>query len=141
MLFISNGVSATFDGVISGSGALIKSGSGSLMLNGVNLYTGNTTISSGTLGGNGTVSGSISVNSTIAPGTNGVGNLSTGSNNWNSGGIYLCEINGTNATASDQMIISGALNVQATAGSPFTIKNSSWTRHRSATISAAASSV
>lgn len=136
---ISNGVSSTFDGVISGSGALTKTGSGSLTLTGTNLYTGDTTVSNGTLlvqgnlassvnvavgtlGGNGTVNGSVAVNGAMAPGTNGVGTLSTGSNNWNSGGSYVCEINGTNATASDEVVITGTLNVQATSSNPFTIK-------------------
>jgi hypothetical protein len=80
------------------------------------------TISNGALGGNGTVSGSVVVNGVIAPGTNGVGTLSTGSNSWNTGGNYVCEINGTNATASDEMVITGLLNVQATSVGPFTIK-------------------
>jgi fibronectin-binding autotransporter adhesin len=139
VLNIANSADTSFGGVIFGAGALIKSGGGSLTLTGNNLYTGDTIVSNGTLlvqgnltgsvtiaggilGGNGTVSGSVTVNETIAPGTNGVGILSTGSNNWDNGGTYICEINGTNATASDKMIISGALNVQATAGSPFTIK-------------------
>jgi fibronectin-binding autotransporter adhesin len=134
---ISN--NAAFDGVISGSGALIKTGSGSLTLTGNSLYTGGTTVSNGTLfvqdnlagsvivaggtlGGNGTVDGSVTVNGAIAPGTNGVGTLSTGTNNWNSGGTYVCGINGTNATASDEVVINGSLNVQATSDSPFTIK-------------------
>ena len=136
---ISNGASSTFDGAISGSGALTKTGSGSLTLTGTNLYTGDTTVSSGTLlvqgnlassvavtsgtlGGTGTVNGSVAVNGAIAPGTNGVGTLSTGSNNWNGGGNYVCEINGTNATASDEVVITGTLNVQATSSNPFTIK-------------------
>jgi hypothetical protein len=46
----------------------------------------------------------------------------TGSNIWNSDGFYLCEINGANVTASDEVAITGTLNVQATFGSPFTIK-------------------
>ncbi len=141
---ISNGSSTTFDGVISGAGELTKSGGGSLTLTGNNLYTGVTTVSNGTvlvqgnltgsftiaggtLGGNGTVSGSVAVNGTIAPGTNCVGTLSTGSNSWNSGGTYMCEINGTNTTASDEVIVTGTLNVQATSGSPFVIKLASLT--------------
>ena len=139
ILNISNNANDTFDGVISGSGALTKSGSGSLTLTGNNLYTGVTTVSSGilfvqgnlagsvtvaggTLGGNGTVNGSVTVNGAIAPGTNGVGTLSTGTNNWNSGGTYVCGINDTNATASDEVVINGLLNVQATSSNPFTIK-------------------
>jgi autotransporter-associated beta strand protein len=139
LLTIANSADTSFGGVISGAGALTKTGSGSLTLTGNNLYTGSTTVSNGTLlvqgnlvgsvtvaggtlGGNGTVTGSVIVNGAIAPGTNGVGILSTGSNSWNSGGTYLCEINGTNATASNEMVITGTLNVQATSGSPFTIK-------------------
>ena len=68
------------------------------------------------------MSGSVVINGVIAPGINGVGALSTGSNSWNSGGNYVCEINGTNVTASDEVVINGSLNVQATSGNPFTIK-------------------
>ena len=42
-----SGTNTTFDGVISGSGALTKTGSGNLILTGNNLYTGATTVSNG----------------------------------------------------------------------------------------------
>ena len=137
----ASGVNTTFAGVISGNGGLTMAGGGSLILTGTNLYTGTTTVnggsllvqgnlaatssvtvSNGILGGTGTVGGSITVNGTLAPGTNGVGTLSTGPNNWNSGGEYICDISGTNATAANEMAINGPLNVQAASGSPFTIK-------------------
>jgi fibronectin-binding autotransporter adhesin len=41
--------SSSFDGVLTGSGSLVKSGSGTLSLNGANSYTGSTTVSAGTL--------------------------------------------------------------------------------------------
>jgi autotransporter-associated beta strand protein len=58
-----NRYSSTFSGVMYGTGALTKAGSGTLTLSGANTYTGNTTISAGTLriGDNG-ATGSISSN-------------------------------------------------------------------------------
>jgi autotransporter-associated beta strand protein len=41
--------SDTFSGVIAGSGALVKQGAGTLVLGGVNTYTGNTVVSGGSL--------------------------------------------------------------------------------------------
>ncbi len=133
------GTNTTFDGVISGAGTLLKTGGGSLTLTGNNLNTGGTTISNGTLliqgvlagpvtvaggtlGGNGTVNGSVVVSGIIAPGNNGVGTLATGTNYWNSGGTYLCEIDGTNANASSEVAITGSLNIQSTPTLPFIIK-------------------
>ena len=50
----------TFSGVISGTGALVQAGSGTLILTGNNTYTGGTTISTGTLQiGNGGTTGNI----------------------------------------------------------------------------------
>jgi autotransporter-associated beta strand protein len=59
----SNG---TFTGAITGSGQLIKNGSGTLSLNGANAYTGGTTISAGTLQGDSTsLQGNILDNATL----------------------------------------------------------------------------
>ncbi|MDX1724562.1 MAG: autotransporter-associated beta strand repeat-containing protein, partial [Pseudomonas sp.] len=57
----------TFNGAVSGSGALRKLGSGTLTLSGLNTYTGGTTIGTGTLQGN-TISlqGDIVNNATLA---------------------------------------------------------------------------
>ena len=46
---LANSTAATLDGAISGTGALSKSGAGSLRLNAANSYAGGTTISAGTL--------------------------------------------------------------------------------------------
>ena len=71
-LTINSGVTGTFDtqanavtlsGIISGSGALTKIGTGSLTLLGSNTYSGGTTISAGTLQlGNGVTNGSLAGN-------------------------------------------------------------------------------
>ncbi len=53
-------LSQTYDGVISGSGSLIKSGTGTLILTAVHSFTGETTISQGTLQiGDGLTTGSV----------------------------------------------------------------------------------
>ncbi len=56
----SNGLGATWSGVFSGSGGLIKAGEGTLTLSAANSYTGPTTISTGTLAlsGNGSIASS-----------------------------------------------------------------------------------
>jgi autotransporter-associated beta strand protein len=133
-------------GIADGAGGLTlkvtKDGAGTWTFSNANPYTGSTTINAGTLlvngstgsgavtvasgatlGGTGTVTGSVTLNGTIAPGGNGVGTLSTGGENWNVGGAFVFGINNaTNSSGQDFLNINGALNVQSTAGSPFTIK-------------------
>lgn len=94
------GTSTTFSGAIAGSGYIVKTGGGTLTLDGANTYTGGTIISNGTLlvanssgsgtgagtvtvnfggvlGGNGAISGAVTVNSggMLAPGAGGIGTL------------------------------------------------------------------
>jgi len=63
-----------------GGGGLTKIGNGTLRLNGINTYTGTTTVSAGTLGGNGTIAGPVVVNNgaTLSPGAS-IGTLTLGS--------------------------------------------------------------
>lgn len=60
------GYSGTFNGIISGTGGVIKTGSGSLNLTGANTYTGDTTVNNGILGVDGTAipdTNKLSINS------------------------------------------------------------------------------
>jgi len=62
-----NNSSTTFSGVLSGTGGLVKAGSGLLILNGANSYSGATTVAAGTLeiGDINTPGGSIANNVTV----------------------------------------------------------------------------
>jgi len=134
--------STTVSNVIIGSGSLMKLGSGALTLTASNTFTGQTTISNGvlfingsigtgavqvastaTLGGNGNVVGSVTVNGTVAPGSGAVGALATGAETWNGGGAYQFSLNNaTNSTGWDLLNITGALNIQSATNNPFIIR-------------------
>ncbi|PZQ83595.1 MAG: autotransporter outer membrane beta-barrel domain-containing protein [Ancylobacter novellus] len=59
--------SVTFSGVISGTGALVQAGTGTVILTGANTYSGGTTVSAGTLQGNTTsLQGNITNNANVA---------------------------------------------------------------------------
>jgi autotransporter-associated beta strand protein len=125
----SNDLSTTMSGVISGSGgSLVKVGSGTLTLSGINTYTGTTTVSAGilavngsltsnttvnagaTLQGNGTITGSVNVAGAIAPG-NSIGTLSV-TGNYGQTGTYNVEVN--NAGQSDKIVVVGAATIAGT---------------------------
>ncbi len=75
---LHNGYQFASTGTPGGSPAnIIKSGAGTLRLNGTNAYTGATTVGAGTLGGTGSIAGPVTVQSgaTLAPGAS-IGALS-----------------------------------------------------------------
>jgi autotransporter-associated beta strand protein len=120
--------STSFAGVLSGTGTVIKSGTGTWTLGGASTNLGNVTVNGGTLNvngsltgsslsvatgatlsGDGTITGDVSALSgaTIAPGTT-IGQLDTGNFTLNSGATLSLEIGGVTAgTQYDQLNVTG----------------------------------
>ena len=138
---ITGAVADGSDGISFG---LVKDGTGTWTLSGTNVYSDGTGINNGILqvngslasgsavtvgtngilGGTGTVGGAVTLNGTVSPGSGGgVGTLTTGGEVWNGGGAYEFSLNNaTSNSGQDSLKINGALNIQATSGSPFVIK-------------------
>ena len=89
-----------------GGAGLTNSGAGTLNLNGVNTYTGSTVVLSGTLGGTGSLTGPLTIQSggTLSPGM-GIG-VFTVSNSIALGGTLLLAINQTNSPSCGQLAAS-----------------------------------
>ena len=125
-------VNMALNGVISGSGALIKTNSNTLTLGGANTYAGGTTVNGGTLmvngsigavtvntsgslGGSGTVGAvTLTAGSFLNPG-NSPGTLTAASSSWAAGSTYNWEIDqasgGTAGVNWDLFSVTGALDL------------------------------
>lgn len=139
-LAFNQGGDGSFAGVISGTGALSKTGSGTLILNGANTYSGSTTISAGTLEvgdashvhasvagtvavqsggallGHGIIGGNVSNAGTVMPGGS-VGVLTVNGNyTQNASGTLNIEItpNTTPGTGFSQLQVDGSASLDGT---------------------------
>jgi fibronectin-binding autotransporter adhesin len=115
-------------GELSGSGNLVKSGTGTLILSGNHSYTGTTNVTTGvfavngslatnsttiqssaTLQGSGAINGTITVSGTLSPG-NSIESLGSGAATFNSSSTFDYEFNTSSGTA-DLLYSSGALSI------------------------------
>ena len=126
----TNGYTLTWNGVISGSGPLTKVGGGALILNGIDTYTGNTTVTQGSLivngsiasptvtvnpgallGGSGTIGGSVINSGTVAPG-DAPGTLTLAGNyTQTSTGALLIRVGGLGSTQHDLLAVGGTASL------------------------------
>ncbi|MGB8852129.1 MAG: autotransporter-associated beta strand repeat-containing protein, partial [Pirellulales bacterium] len=130
----SQASSGTYSGAMSGVGALIKTGSGRLVLTGPNTYDGTTTISAGTVqvGNGGTAgelggTGSVTNNGTLAINRSDAVTFSrpiTGSGGFQQVGSGTTTLAGVNSYAGATTIAAGRL-VGSTASLPGAIANAS----------------
>jgi len=114
-------------GPITGAGALVQAGSSLLLLNATNAFAGATIISSGMLGGTGSVAGSLNVQAagTLAPGVAPVGALPAAIGSFKSGnavidGTAFMKLDRDAVTNCDQLI---APSVVVNTGATLTVTN------------------
>jgi len=143
----------TFSPTLAGSLSVTKSGSGQLVLDDANTYTGDTQINDGTLLvsntsgsatgsgkvaighlgtliGDGLITGEVDINGIISPGDKNIATLSTGSQAWKNDGVYEWEIqnlDGDEGEGWDFLSIDGGLSIDSTLENPFTIMVSTLT--------------
>ena len=114
----ANGSSTAFDGKINNgldTVSVVKVGNGTLALNGANGFTGSLTVSNGTLGGNGSLTGDLIVRAgaTLAPGTS-VGTFTVGGTAALNGAVVL-ELNRlNNPLPNDRLSVTGAITASGT---------------------------
>ncbi|MBC7805155.1 MAG: autotransporter-associated beta strand repeat-containing protein, partial [Akkermansiaceae bacterium] len=130
-----NNASTTYSGVLSGSTSLTKSGTGKLTLTGANTYTGNTTVSTGTLqvGSSGTA-GSIVGDVSVGTGANltfnrsdniTFGNVISGAGSVTHNGGGILTLTGTNTYTGVTTVNLGTLQIEGSLASTGSVSVSS----------------
>ena len=141
----TNGLNATFTGVLYGEGGLTKIGSGKLTVTAENTYTGETRVTGGTLSVSGSIASSslttvegggilagtgivgaldIADGGVLSPG-NSPGTLTAADTTWSGGGIYVWELNsaiGSAGTNWDLLDVTDTLTIQSTLANPFIVQ-------------------
>ncbi len=119
--------SGNLSGTITGTGAIIKTGTGTLTFPTGATFSGPTTLEGGTFTGTGTLAGALTIQqgATFAPGSF-VGKMTTGAATYAPGGAYQWQINHANDTqggpsGSDWHNINGPLTITATSSERFVI--------------------
>jgi autotransporter-associated beta strand protein len=115
-LTTDSSTTTTFAGGISGTGSLVKAGTGTLILSGLNTYSGGTTVSGGTLQGNTlSLQGNITNNATVAfvQNTGGAyaGVISGSGNVTVDAGSQTVAFTGDNTYSGTTTIVAGTLQV------------------------------
>jgi len=108
-LTVDQAGSSTFSGSISGSGGLVNAG-GELTLSGTSSYTGPTTVDSGTLRIDGSITSAVTVNGGILSGSGAISGAG-GNVTVKSGGTLLSYSDGTEGV--NKLTIGGRLSVEA----------------------------
>jgi len=96
-----------------GAETVTKTGARALNLNGESSFSGQLTVSEGTLGGNGELAGPVLVSSgaSINPGTS-VGTLATGAVTFETGSSFVVELDTTAGTA-DALVVDGSVTINS----------------------------